>query len=130
MLGFLGHPRVFLAAGPTDLRKSFYTLAWPTSDAPALELSAEELTLLLGGIDLSKTQRRPWLDRRPNASKTSFTTIHETHGFGMIKSLRNTSRRSGLDPAKWLEDVLRRIPTATTANLHELLPGHWKPATA
>jgi hypothetical protein len=44
--------------------------------------------------------------------------------------LRITARRSGLDPAKWLEDVLRRIPTATTANLHELLPGNWKPATA
>ena len=26
--------------------------------------------------------------------------------------------------AKWLEDLLRRIPTATTANLHELLPGN------
>ncbi|MFM8419864.1 MAG: hypothetical protein ACKOEQ_07050 [Verrucomicrobiota bacterium] len=26
--------------------------------------------------------------------------------------------------------MLRRIPTATTANLHELLTGNWKPATA
>ena len=115
MLSFLGHARVFLAAGATDLRKSFDTLAgvvrnslhldplsghlfvfansrrnrlkilfwdrngwwlcskrlesgtlaWPASDAPSIELTAEELTLLLGGIDLSKTQRRPWLDRRP-----------------------------------------------------------------
>lgn len=31
-----------------------------------------------------------------------------------------------------LDDVPRRIPTATatTANLHKLLPGNWKPATA
>ena len=69
MLGFLGHPRVFLGAGATDLRKSFDTLAWPAFDAPDLELTAEELTLLLGGIDLSKTQRRPWLDRTPNPSR-------------------------------------------------------------
>jgi hypothetical protein len=48
----------------------------------------------------------------------------------VIYSLLITARRSGLDPAKWLEDVLRRIPTATTANLHELLPGNGKPATA
>ena len=48
----------------------------------------------------------------------------------VIYSLLITARRAGLDPAKWLEDVLRRIPTATTANLHELLPGIWKPATA
>ena len=47
----------------------------------------------------------------------------------VIYSLLITARRAGLDPAKWLEDVLRRIPTATTANLHELLPGNWKPAT-
>ncbi|MFM8420369.1 MAG: transposase domain-containing protein [Verrucomicrobiota bacterium] len=47
-----------------------------------------------------------------------------------IHSLRITARRAGSDPAKWLEDVLRRIPTATTANLHELLPGNGNPATA
>ena len=117
MLSFLGHARIFLAAGATDLRKSFdtlaggvrnslhldplsghlfvfansrrnslkvlfwdrngwwlcskrlesCTLAWPASDAPSIELTAEELPLLLGGIDLSKTQRHPWLDRMPNA---------------------------------------------------------------
>ncbi len=48
----------------------------------------------------------------------------------MIYSLLITARRSGLDPAKWLEDVLRRIPTATPVNLHELLPGNGKPAMA
>jgi len=118
MLSFLGHARVFLAAGSTDPRKSFDTLAgvvrnslqldplsghlfvfansrrnrikilfwdrngwwlcakrlesgtvaWPDSKSPSLELTAEELTLLLGGIDLSQTQRRPWLDRRPMPS--------------------------------------------------------------
>jgi len=118
MLSFLGHTRVFLAAGSTDLRKSFDTLAgvvrnslqldplsghlfvftnsrrnrlkilfwdrngwwlcskrlesgtlaWPSSNAPSVELTAEELTLLLGGIDLSKTHRRPWLNRMRNDS--------------------------------------------------------------
>ena len=113
MLSFLATTRVFLAAGGTDLRKSFDTLAgvvrgslqldpltghlfvftnarrnrlkilfwdrhgwwlcsrrlemgtfrWPSSTAPAIELSPEELTLLVAGIDLQQTTRRKW--RRP-----------------------------------------------------------------
>ena len=113
MLSFLSNTRVYLAAGATDLRKSFDalagvvrnslrldplsghlfvftnarknrlkilfwdktgwwvcakrlevgTLAWPASPNPSMELSSEELTLLLSGIDLSKTHRRPWLNR-------------------------------------------------------------------
>jgi transposase len=39
------------------------TLAWPVLPNPSMELSSEELTLLLSGIDLSKTHRRPWLNR-------------------------------------------------------------------
>jgi transposase len=104
-------PRIYLAAGATDLRKSFEGLgdlvthqfqedplsghlyifsnrkrnrikllyfdgsgtwvcakrlgegrfAWPKTDAPgALRILAEELTLLLSGIDLGKTRTRPW----------------------------------------------------------------------
>jgi transposase len=41
------------------------TLALPVSPTPSIELSSEELTLLLRGIDLSKTHRRPWLQRSP-----------------------------------------------------------------
>ena len=113
MLSFLSNTRVYLAAGATDLRKSFDTLAgvvreslrldplsghlfvftnsrknrikilvwdntgwwhcakrleagtldWPVSPTPSIELSSEELTLLLSGIDLSKMHRRPWLQR-------------------------------------------------------------------
>jgi len=40
----------------------------------------------------------------------------------VIYSLLITTRRYGLDPAAWLADVLRRIPTCTQANLSELLP--------
>lgn len=47
----------------------------------------------------------------------------------LIDSPLITALRGGWDLGKWLEDVLRRIPTATTANLHELLPGNGKPAT-
>lgn len=37
------------------------TFAWPRTDEPgALQLAAQELTLLLSGIDLEKTQRRRW----------------------------------------------------------------------
>jgi transposase len=113
VLSFLSNTRVYLAAGATDLRKSFDTmagvvreslrldplsghlfvftnsrknrikilfwdntgwwlcakrletgtLAWPMSPTPSIELSSEELTLLLSGIDLSKTRRRPCLHR-------------------------------------------------------------------
>jgi hypothetical protein len=48
----------------------------------------------------------------------------------VIYSLVITARRYRLDPAAWLSDVLRRIPTCTQANLPELLPGNWKPKAA
>ena len=110
MLSFLATTRVFLAAGDTDLRKSFDTLAgvvrgtlqldplsghlfvftngrrnrlkilfwdrngwwlcsrrlemgtfrWPSSTESAIELSPEELTLLVAGIDLKETTPRKW----------------------------------------------------------------------
>ena len=110
MLNFLSSTRVFLAAGATDLRKSFDTLggvvrevlaqdplsghlfaftnrrrtrikilfwdktgwwlcakrleagtfAWPDSGTASVELSAEELSMLLGGLDLRKTEVRNW----------------------------------------------------------------------
>jgi transposase len=104
--------RIFLAAGPTDMRKSFEGLSdlvrsrlkgdplsghlfvfanrrktrlkllyfdgsglwvcakrmergcvcWPALDSSeaARQIVAEELALILGGIDLEKTHRRPW----------------------------------------------------------------------
>jgi transposase len=48
----------------------------------------------------------------------------------VIYSLLITDRRYRLDPAAWLTDVLRRIPTCTQANLPELLPWNWKPQAA
>ena len=110
MLSFLATTRVFLAAGDTDLRKSFDTLAgvvrgrlrldpltghlfvftngrrnrlkilfwdrngwwlcsrrlergtfrWPSSTESSIELSPEELTLLVAGIDLQETTPRKW----------------------------------------------------------------------
>ena len=49
------------------------TLSWPTSESASVELSSEELMLLLSGIDLSRTQRRPWLDRRPKGTDENST---------------------------------------------------------
>jgi len=128
VLSFLSNTRVYLAAGATDLRKSFDTLAgvvrnslrldplsghlfvftnarknrlkillwdktgwwvcakhlevgtfaWPVSPSPSMDLSSEELTLLLSGIDLSKTHRRPWLNRacenRPDEASRAGST--------------------------------------------------------
>jgi hypothetical protein len=38
--------------------------------------------------------------------------------------------RRGRDPATWMEHVLRKMLTVTTATLNELLPSNWKPAAA
>lgn len=37
------------------------TFAWPQATAASVELSAEQLTLLLSGIDLGATRQRDWL---------------------------------------------------------------------
>ena len=36
------------------------TFAWPKVDAASLQMTPEELTMLLGGIDLRGTERRRW----------------------------------------------------------------------
>ena len=51
------------------------TLAWPVSPSPSSELSSEELTLLLGGIDLAKTHRRTWLRKGPQTVPVSGPVI-------------------------------------------------------
>lgn len=40
-----------------------------------------------------------------------------------------TCKLQKIDPAKWLEDVLRRIPGHPKDKLVELLPQFWKPAS-
>lgn len=41
------------------------TFAWPESkDRTRVELTAEQLVMLIGGIDLGATRRRRWLDHR------------------------------------------------------------------
>ena len=39
------------------------TFAWPLGDEHAIEMTAEELTLLIGGIDLKETRKRRWYQR-------------------------------------------------------------------
>lgn len=110
MLTIARSTKIFLAAGVTDMRKSFDTLAaiveheltedprsghvfafsnrsrnrvkilvfdrggfwllakrlekgtfaWPKADAVSIEMSAEELGALLGGLDLAGSKRRRW----------------------------------------------------------------------
>ena len=38
------------------------TFAWPTIGTPYIEMSSEELTLLLSGIDVKHVRRRPWYE--------------------------------------------------------------------
>ena len=113
MLSLTAATRIFLVAGPTDMRKSFNglqaivtselkrnalsgdlfvfsnrrrdllkvlywdrigfwvcakrleagTFAWPTSGGNSIEMTREELALLLGGLDLKGTKRRRWYER-------------------------------------------------------------------
>lgn len=43
------------------------TFAWPAPKPGAahVEMRSEELAALLGGLDLARTRRRRWFDRRP-----------------------------------------------------------------
>lgn len=44
----------------------------------------------------------------------------------MIYSLLSTCTLHDINPYHWLKDVLKRMHTYTTSNLHELLPQNWK----
>lgn len=44
----------------------------------------------------------------------------------MMYSLFATCRMHGINPYEWLKDVLQRMHTYTTQNIHELLPQNWK----
>ena len=39
------------------------TFAWPTAGETAVEMTAAELALILGGIDLRDTRKRRWYER-------------------------------------------------------------------
>lgn len=43
------------------------TFAWPKTGGTSLEMTPEELALLLGGIDLRETKRRRWYQHAANA---------------------------------------------------------------
>jgi transposase len=45
----------------------------------------------------------------------------------IIYSLLGTCKLQGIDPSKWLDDVLRRLPQQTESTLVQLLPQCWKP---
>jgi len=44
-----------------------------------------------------------------------------------IYSLLGTFKLQGIDPARWLDDVLRRLPNQPEDKLIQLLPQFWKP---
>ena len=73
MFGLGPATRIYVALGATDLRKGFDGLHGIVRDRLGLEvrsvaadqsdrvsLSHEELSLLLGGIDLTRTRRKNW----------------------------------------------------------------------
>jgi transposase len=37
-------------------------------------------------------------------------------------------RRRGINPQSYLSDVLNRLPSTKITEIHQLLPGHWKPS--
>lgn len=48
----------------------------------------------------------------------------------VIYSIIVSCRRRGINPQDYVTDVLRRLPTAKTNNIQDLIPAHWKPPTA
>lgn len=121
MLTIAPSTKIFLAAGVTDMRKSFDTLAaiveqqlsedpqsghvfafcnrgrnrvkllvwdragfwlfakrlekgtfaWPTADTVSIEMSPEELSALLGGLDLAGSKRRLWYTHEKHEQASS-----------------------------------------------------------
>jgi transposase len=45
-----------------------------------------------------------------------------------IMSLIQWAKLNGLDPYRYLKDVLERIPTQPASRLGELLPHRWQPS--
>jgi hypothetical protein len=48
----------------------------------------------------------------------------------VIYSILISCRRRGLNPLEYLTDVLTRLPSMKITQINELLPAHWKPASA
>jgi transposase len=48
----------------------------------------------------------------------------------IIYSFMGTCKLQHIDPARWLDDVLRRIGSQPEKKLHELLPQFWKPLSS
>ena len=45
----------------------------------------------------------------------------------VLYSILVSCRRRGINPQEYLTAVLRRLPTAKTSDIHDLLPANWKP---
>lgn len=45
----------------------------------------------------------------------------------VIYSIMVSCRRRGLNPQDYVTDVLRRLPTAKTSDIQDLMPSNWKP---
>ena len=50
------------------------------------------------------------------------------HRAAILYSLLGTCKLQGIDPQKWLTDVLNRLATHPARRTGELLPHNWKPA--
>jgi transposase len=47
----------------------------------------------------------------------------------VIYSMLISARRRGLNPQDYLTDILRRLPSTKITEIHQLLPGQWKPSS-
>jgi hypothetical protein len=47
----------------------------------------------------------------------------------VVYSIIVSCRRHGINPQNYLTDVLRRLPTAKTSDIQDLMPANWKPPT-
>src|SRR5687768_9105165 len=51
------------------------TFSWPSGDEVVVEMTAAELALILGGIDMKDTRKRRWFERGVEAKAASSSAI-------------------------------------------------------
>ena len=106
-----------------------------TALAKAIDYSLNRwgaLTRYLGDARLpidnnhDEQQIRPWATGRKNWLFAG--TLAAGKRAAAITSLIQTAKVNGLDPYKYIKDVLERLPTQRASQIAELLPHRWSPA--
>ena len=73
----------------------------------------------------AERQIRPWATGRKNWLFAG--TLLAGQRAAAVMSLVQSAKLNGLDPWRYLQDVLTRLPTHKASRVAELLPHRWQP---